>query len=45
MFDIKVVFISLVNVILIWKSNDLVVFEYKCVVKNEMGNEIVIVVY
>lgn len=46
MFDIKVVFISLINVILIWKSNDIVVFEYKYVVKYKMENEkIIIVVY
>lgn len=45
MFDIKAVSISPANVILTWKSNDSAASEYKCVVKNEMGNETVTVVY
>nr|XP_007997223.2 receptor-type tyrosine-protein phosphatase eta isoform X1 [Chlorocebus sabaeus] len=44
-FDIKAVSISPANVILTWKSNDSAASEYKCVVKNEMGNETVTVVY
>uniref|UniRef100_A0A0D9R0Q0 Receptor-type tyrosine-protein phosphatase eta n=1 Tax=Chlorocebus sabaeus TaxID=60711 RepID=A0A0D9R0Q0_CHLSB len=43
-FDIKAVSISPTNVILTWKSNDSAASEYKCVVKNEMGNETVTVV-